>query len=162
MPMLKANFERDKLESWIRELAAAVEDGDHARKKDLIDRLISFNSYQQDLNAAASQAVYDAAINNIASAVGKLRKVANGLSGARKALKRSLAAAESGQQELLIPRIAAVSQRMLDEIKILKAGVQDLISESDDINNLSELPGVLTNVLTELESALKKAKEISV
>ena len=132
---MPSETEKDRLERLIRELSEAIEAGDYARKNALIEELTAFSSYDEALNKAASNAVQNAALADIISAVSGLEAIVNDLHKAKEALKQSLASAQSGQKALLIPRIADASQRLLKEAQTLKEKSDALISQGGDTDN---------------------------
>jgi len=132
---MPSETDKDRLERLIQELSEAIAAGDYARKEALIEELANFSSYDEALNEAASNAVQNATLADITSAVNDLETIAEGLQDAKEALKQSLASAQSGQKALLIPRLADASQRLLKEAQTLKREIDALISQGGDADN---------------------------
>jgi len=153
-----ANSEQDQLETLIRDLAAARQAGDHARSEELKQALEAFSSFDSALNDLAHEALVAAAVADLAAAVSQMQAITDGLSGAREALQRSRAAAASGQKNLIIPRIAAAGERMLEEMKTVKAGVDSLIAAGDNVDDMVDLANMLNQALAELQGAIDRAK----
>jgi len=155
-----ANSEQDQLETLIRDLAAARQAGEHARTEELKQELENFSSFDSNLNDRAHEALVAASVADLAAAVAQIQAITDGLGGAREALERSRAAAASGQKNLIIPRIAAAGERILEEMKTVKAGVDGLIAAGDNADDMVAMAGVLNQAIAEVQGAISRAKTI--
>jgi hypothetical protein len=153
---------KDELEALIRNVKAAREADDYARTEELKQALENFSAFDAALNDRAHEALVAARVADLAAAAAQLKALADGLSGAGEALARARAAAQSGQKNLIIPRIASASERILDEAQILRAGVQRLIDAGGEVDSITELAGFLDNMMAEAKNALERARQIDV
>jgi hypothetical protein len=163
MPLTEAQrLESDgnRLRALIAEVAEAQRSGDDMVVMNAKEALLDFSSSNDELNQAATEALTTANLTDLAAAIGEFARIARNIGAVKSGLERAVTAANSGRKELLVPKLAETSTKALTELKVLREGIEQLVEQAGDAQDLNELVELLPNAIEQLDNVRKAAKNI--
>lgn len=166
MPLTEAQrleTDRNQLRALIADVAEGRRSGDDMAVITAKEALLDFSSSNDDLNQAAAEALTTANLTDLAAAIEDFARIARDISAVdgpiRSGLERAITAANSGRKELLVPKVAEISTKALTELNVLREGIEQLVDQAGDAEDLTQLVELLPNAIDQLEKVRKAAKE---